>query len=322
MQYRQDDIKTHAQKLYQWLIQPIENDLKQAHIQTIIYAPDGQLRYIPLAALFDGNQWLVQRFQINNITATSLTNLDHQPPQTMNILAGAFGRKDTTVKLGDQEFHFAGLPAAITEVENLGAIVPSTRTFVDTAFGLKAIKPFLNDYKIIHFATHAAFLPGQPENSFIVFGDGSNATLSDIGNWTLTNVDLVVLSACETGVAIDTGGKLALKDGREVLGLGYQFQQAGAKATIASLWEVDDGGTQALMDAFYAALKTGKMTKAEALQQAQIALIHSKVGQESSGDRADVIISATVREKLSKQVSDNLSHPYYWAPFILIGNGL
>lgn len=107
--------------------------------------------------------------------------------------------------------------------------------FVDLDFSLDAVRPLLNEYNIIHFATHTAFASGVPEQSFIGFGSGEYPTLQDVQNWTLNNIDLVVLSACETGV----GG---LGNGEEVLGLGYVFQDRGAKAVIASLWSVDDGG--------------------------------------------------------------------------------
>nr|WP_324616244.1 CHAT domain-containing protein [Lusitaniella coriacea] len=147
----------------------------------------------------------------------------------------------------------------------------------------------------------------------MLFGDGKIATLREIQNWSLTNVDLVVLSACQTGL----GGKF--ENGEEILGLGYQFQRAGARAAMASLWSVDDGGTQALMNGFYGALQGSGMTKAEALRQAQIALItgdYSAVG----GERG--IVAVRSRDGIEPEVEEGLSHPYYWAAFILIGNGL
>ena len=97
----------------------------------------------------------------------------------------------------------------------------------------------------MHFATHAAFVFGKLENSFIMFGDGDLVTLREVrDSWFLTNVDLLVLSACQT--AMD--GKLG--NGEEILGFGYLMQELGAKATVASLWPVDDGGTQILMNNF------------------------------------------------------------------------
>jgi len=317
------DAKVPAQKLYTWLIQPLEADLKQVNAQTIIYAPDGQLRYIPLSALYDGKQWLVQRFRTNNITAISLTKFGtHAQPQ-LRILAGAFANQALTyaVPSGDRSLSFVGLPFAGKEVETLRAAIPNTVKYIDAAFSLQTFKPRMNGFSVVHLATHAAFVPGAPEDSFILFGDGKIANLQDIGKWDLENVDLVVLSACETGVGIQAMGAKALGDGKEVLGLGYQFQNRGARATIASLWQVDDVGTQALMTAFYQALQKG-MTKAEALRQAQIALITSQDKESGDSQRAGLRLSPQIQTALSQRVKDQLSHPYYWAPFILIGNGL
>ncbi|AFY43408.1 tetratricopeptide repeat protein [Nostoc sp. PCC 7107] len=282
--------KAPANKLYNWLIKPIENDLKQADAKSIIYAPDGKLRYVPLAALYDGQNWLVQRFVINNITAASLTKLVNQPQTSVNALAAAFTKGEYTVAVGQRQEMFSGLEFAKVEVENLAKILPGSKVVLDKDFNPQATIPQMNDYKIVHLATHGKLVNGSPEDSFIVFGDGEHATLRDIENWSLSNVDLVVLSACQTGL----GEKSA--NGQEILGLGYQMQLAGAKATIASLWAVSDGGTQALMNEFYTALKSGKITKAEALQKAQIALI--------TGNNSE------------------FNHPYYWSAFILIGNGL
>jgi CHAT domain-containing protein len=100
------------------------------------------------------------------------------------------------------------------------------------------------------------------------------------------------------------------------------MQQAGARASIASLWSVDDGGTQALMNAFYGVLDNGKLTKAEALRQAQIALITGN--DKGLGEQRGSLIAVqkVIRDELAPEVANRLSHPYYWAPFILIGNGL
>jgi CHAT domain-containing protein/tetratricopeptide (TPR) repeat protein len=308
------DAKIPAQQLYNWLIKPLEAQLKAADAQTIIYAPDAQLRYIPLAALHDGQQWLVQRYRINNITAASLTELNTKPQRQMQVLAGAFATGRYNFTVGGESFDFAGLPFAGTEVENLAKTVPATTKFIDKAFTPQVTVPKMDDYTVVHLATHAAFVVGTPDDSFILFGNGERITLRDIQNWSLKNVDLVVLSACETGL----GGKLG--NGEEILGLGYQMQRAGARAAIASLWSVDDGGTQALMDAFYTATENGNTTKAEALRQSQIALITGNYT--SLGQQRGVGVEQRISSSLPPQVVNRLSHPYYWAPFILIGNGL
>jgi len=105
----------------------------------------------------------------------------------------------------------------------------------------------------------------------------------------LPSIDLVVLSACQTAL----GGVVG--SGEEILGFGYQMQRTGAKAAIASLWTVSDGGTQALMDIFYGALSKAKFSKVESLRQAQLSII--------------------------RNTKSEFTHPYYWSAFILIGNG-
>ncbi|MEA5554546.1 CHAT domain-containing protein [Anabaena cylindrica UHCC 0172] len=305
--------KVPAQKLYNWLIKPLENDLAQAKTKTIIYAPDGQLRYIPLAALYDGKQWLVERFSINNITAVSLTDLNTKPQSQLNVLAAAFTKGNYSFKVKDQEFEFSGLPFAGIEVETLAQIVPSTKKLLNQQFNPDIVFQ-MNDYSIVHLATHAVFTIGQPESSFILLGNGDRITLRDIKNWRLPNVDLVVLSACATGL-----GDL-LGDGREILGFGYQMQQTGARAAIASLWSVDDGGTQALMNAFYTILQQGNISKAEALRQAQMALITGNYT--ITGQQRRISIKQPINSSSPSQLKEQLSHPFYWSPFILIGNGL
>ncbi|MBD1902072.1 tetratricopeptide repeat protein [Trichocoleus sp. DQ-A3] len=308
------DATVPALKLYNWLIKPIEKDLAQAEAKSIIYAPDGQLRYVPLAALYDGKQWLVQRFRINNITAMSLTKFTTQHLSQPQILAGAFATGRHNFTLRSTRYGFSGLKFAGVEVENLAAMMPGTTKLLDREFSREATIPRLNDYTIVHLATHAMFVAGEPEDSFILLGDGKLITLRDIQVWTLPNVDLVVLSACETA----TSGKSG--NGEEILGFGYQMQKTGAKAAIASLWKVDDGGTQVLMSAFYAALQPGKITRAEALQRAQVALI---TGDDSAlGQTQGKAVQQRARSNLPPEVANRLSHPHYWAPFILIGNGL
>ncbi|MGP1383487.1 MAG: CHAT domain-containing protein [Thainema sp.] len=157
----------------------------------------------------------------------------------------------------------------------------------------------------------------QSHRADLDFGNGERVTLRDIGEWSLPQTDLVVLSACETAVSEELG------NGEEILGFGYQMQRIGVEAAISSLWQVSDGGTQVLMNTLYASLQDGHSTAA-ALQQAQMALIAGECyGVENcdlSFPRGIAVIGIEPNQPSS--VSTNLSHPYYWAPFILIGNGL
>ncbi|MBD2459957.1 tetratricopeptide repeat protein [Oscillatoria sp. FACHB-1407] len=286
-----------AQQLYDWLIRPIAADLHQAGVETLLYAADGQLRYIPLAALHDGEQWLVERFTINQITAASLTNFESSREPNLRVLAGAYSDRQLVYEfaIGDRQFAFNGLEFAGSEVEAIASTIPQTTTFLNRDFSRAKVEPQLEDYTVIHLATHAEFVRGVPEESFILFGNGDRLSLRELSGLSLPNVDLVVLSACRTAVSGELG------NGEELLGFGYQMQQTGADAAIASLWYVNDGGTQMLMTAFYAALQQG-MSEADALRQAQMTLINS--------------------DSESASTTQRLTHPYYWAPFILIGNGL
>ncbi|NEQ72061.1 MAG: tetratricopeptide repeat protein [Okeania sp. SIO2C9] len=272
-------------KLYNWLIKPIENDLKTNKVKTIIYAPDGKLRYIPLAALYDGEKWLAERFKINNITAASIMDLSPRRNRNIRILAGALTEGNYSFAIGKRKFEFEGLPFAKVEVEKLASMFPQTKKLLGDDFTKQFMELRMGSHSLIHFATHSAFVNGSPEDSFILYGDGELASLREVEKWNLYGVELVVLSACETGK-----GKL-LGDGSEILGFGYQMQVAGAAASLATLWQVDDQGTSEFMNDFYTALKSGK-NKARAVQKTQIAMINSE-----------------------------FNHPYYWAPFILIGNG-
>lgn len=304
------DAKPLARNLYDFLIKPIDADLGDA--ETILYAPDRSLRYIPLSALYDGKQWMLERFAIQRITAYSVSELNAQPSGELRVLAGAFSAGTLDFSVGEEKFHFSGLPFARTEVENLAKTISTTKTMFDKDFTPTRTEEEAGGHTVIHLATHATFLPGQPDESFILFGNGERRTLMDVKrSWPglLRDVELVVLSACETGI----GGRLGTGD--EILGFGYLMERAGAEATIATLWSVDDGGTQVLMKAFYENLREKGVTKAQALRRAQLTLIRSHEG--TGVDNRGVIPADGVHT-----LKGSLGHPYYWAPFILIGNGL
>ncbi|WP_271254690.1 CHAT domain-containing protein [Pseudanabaena sp. Chao 1811] len=277
-----EDVKEPAAKLYNLLIKPIESELVLAKTTTILYAPDGILRYIPLAALYDGKQWLAEKCRINNLIAYSLFDFAPKLNIQPNILAGAFGGKADEKKFGQ-----IGLPATLKEVQAIANSFNNSVTLIEDQFSRQAIESKFKNHNILHLATHAEFNTGTPDNSFIIFGNGDKIRLNEITDWQIPNIDLIVLSACQTGVG-------TLGDGVEILGFGYQVQKAGAKNAIASLWSVNDEGTQALMETFYSELKKGDVTPTEALNRAQVALIKSP----------------------------KYNHPNYWSAFFAIGNGL
>ncbi|MEL6605317.1 MAG: CHAT domain-containing protein [Cyanobacteria bacterium J06614_10] len=281
------EAESTAQLLYDWLIRPIEPVLTEQGIENIIYLPDGALRYVPIAALHDGQQWFAQKYQSHNITAAGIDELTTRQSGERPVLAGAFTDQSPahTVQVGQASFTYDGLPAARQEVDRVMSAMGNTTILLDQAFTPAETLAIAQENRIVHLATHAKFLPGQPEASFILFGDGSTVNLREVGEWTLPNVELLVLSACQTATTAEG-------DGKEILGLGFQVNRTGAGSAIASLWAVDDVSTAVLMNQFYQALSAGE-TKAEALQTAQQALSET----------------------------DRFSHPHHWAAFILIGNG-
>ncbi|MFM7888707.1 MAG: CHAT domain-containing protein, partial [Pseudanabaena sp.] len=274
------DVLEPATKLYNTLIKPVEADLAQTN--TILYAPDGLLRYVPITALYDGQKWLVEKYSVNNLIAYSLSDFTPSTPKPLRTLAGAFGGAANSIKFGQM-----GLPASVTEVQAISSTLPDTVKLVANDFSRKATEAQMQTRNVVHFATHAEFNAGKPENSFLIFGNGDRLLLNEIKDLPMSNVELIVLSACQTGVG-------ALGNGIEILGFGYQVQRAGAKAAIASLWQVSDNGTQALMQEFYKHIKQSGQSRSESLRQAQLATIRSK----------------------------EFSHPYFWSAFILISNGL
>ena len=223
---------------------------------------------MPLAALHDGDRYLAQRFSLSHITAASLTDFSQVPqPDNRRLLAAACAECSFEVPMAGQLFHFDDLPFTEIEVNTLATQVPDTRVLLNQDFSVAALQSALGGYRILHLATHGAVVPNQPSQSFLLLGSGEALSLETIRNTWRLDAELVVLSACETAV-----GNAELGSGVEILGLGYQIQQAGAQAVMASLWKVNDRGTQILMSGFYEALQQG-MTKKEALQAAQIALI-------------------------------------------------
>ena len=293
------DVKLSGKKLYQQIIAPIEADLAAAKVTTLLYAPDGQMRYIPLSALYDGKQWLVERYGLSYLTAATfmavtadkITDTIRGNSPSLNAIAAAFTQGKINITVGEQQFSFSGLPFAGQEIENIANRIPNTTKLFDQSFSRDEAVNRFGAFKIIHLATHAAFVQGRPEDSFIVMGNGAYVSLRELRNWKLPNTELVVLSACQTAL----GG--VVSSGAEILGFGYQIQRTGAKAAIASLWTVSDQGTQFLMERLYQQIGSEPLSaakKIDILRQAQLQVIHNQ--------------------------DSRFWHPYFWAAFILIGN--
>ena len=270
-----------SEELYQLLFAPMAADLAQAGIRTVMISGDGALRYVPFAALHDGKDYLIARYALPTYTSVTRGNLKES---SQSVWTGA--------GLGVTQAHgdLKALPAVRAELHSImGPAIPG-EIYLDQAFTAKRLQEVGRQrLPVVHIASHFQFSPGTELNSFLLLGDGQTLNLGNFreGDYQLSGVDLLTLSACETGLGFGRD-----KKGREIEGFGVIAQQKGAKAVIATLWPVEDTSTSMLMSAVYRNRQTQGLTKIEALRQAQLSL-----------------------KKQAKY-----AHPYYWAPFILMGN--
>ncbi|MDK2461256.1 CHAT domain-containing protein, partial [Aphanizomenon sp. PH219] len=308
------ELQQVSQKLYQWLIAPLRAELDANNIQNLVFSLDRSTRYIPMAALFDGKKYLVESFNTSTILTSGLTNTNEKlSPKIEDDPVLGLGLSDAVPNFNPLPNVKDEINAIIRTASNPNGIYPGLSR-LNKDFSKDAFKDLI-DYRILHIATHGQFVSGNPENSFLLLGNGNKFNITEIKNLTdLNGIHLVVLSACETA----RGGED--KEGIEVSGISYYFLTSGAKSVIASLWLVNDASTSQLMRLFYQNLATGKMTKTAALRQAQLTMIAGKTeGSETNRSSVNYTPGQTGN---SAAISRNLSHPYYWSPFILIGNGL
>ncbi|MEM7793709.1 MAG: tetratricopeptide repeat protein [Cyanobacteria bacterium P01_C01_bin.118] len=304
------ELQATSQKLYSWIIQPIATELEKNNIDHLVFVNDRVTRYIPMGALHDGENYLLENYTISTVLSPAATNMGESLDSVTDSNVLGLG---LTEAVGD----FNPLPAVRDELAGIikgqdGDGIYPGQTFLNQNFTFDAFKNNVQGNRILHVATHAAFEPGRPEESFIVLGDGNRMKIPDIETMQrrLRNLHLVVLSACQTAL-----GGTNQEDGNEIAGLSSYFLEANrAEAVIASLWSVNDSSTSLLMQRFYENLAAGE-TKADALRKAQLFLLGSN--QTADGDARLI-----GQRQAEDQGTTALSHPYYWAPFILIGNGL
>ena len=285
------DPKPLAQDLYTILIGPVKADLEQAKAETLVWSLDGVLRYVPMAALYDGKRYVVETYNTATITPASIPHLDEKPDVgTLSVAAMGIARK--------YEEGLPALPAVASELDDVvkdarvqgaNGALPGT-ILLDGQFTEKAMEDQLSaSHGVVHIASHFVFKPGDDSQSYLLLagkdegGAGFHLTVAefrDNRNLTLRHTDLLTLSACETGMSGSAS------NGREVDGLGTTAQLKGAKAVISSLWSVNDASTGELMGDFYKrwAEGGGKVTKAEALRKAQLDLLLKQVKPTAGGN--------------------------------------
>ncbi len=275
-------IKTQAQEVYNWLLKPIESQLQKSGVDTLVFVLDGPLRNLPMAALYDGKQYLVEKYAV--ALSTGLQLLDPKPLVKQQLRALTAGLTQPPPGFSK----FAPLLAVKSEFDGIAKAGVSTTSLLDENFKKKNLESEIGDasFNIVHLATHGQF-SSRLEDTFILDFDGEiNVKEFDtlFQSQGKNIVELLVLSACQT----------ATGDSRAALGLAGAAVRAGARSTIASLWQIDDQSTAMFVSAFYRELKSGKITKAEAIHRAQLELLKHP----------------------------NYRAPSFWSAYVLIGNWL
>lgn len=292
---------------------------KTAH-KTLMWSLDGVLRYIPTVVLHDGNSYLIEKYRSFVFTTASLTRLKDKNKPSWKI----FGLGVSEARDG-----FKALPGVKRELlaivrdgqlKNTSAIMPGVIR-LDKDFTRQAFLEGLREgYPVVHLASHFSYKNKQ-EESFLLLGD-SRLTLDEMRDFApiFENVDLLTLSACNTATSDADNGK-------EVEGLGIVAQSLGAKAVIASLWEVSDTGTDELMKQFYKLRADNPtLSKGEAFRRAQLVLLGTEIKdapKNSDSPRSELIDLSGKKVELllyEKDAKKPFEHPHYWSSFVLIGN--
>lgn len=273
-----------SQQVYGWLLKPVEAELENSGVKILVFVLDGALRQVPMAALHDGKHYLIEKYAV--ALSPSLQLIQPKPllDNHLKVLAAGISQKIPG-------YSASALPEVKDELEQISQISTSV-VLLNRQFTRDALANKINEspFSVVHIASHGQF-SSNPEQTYIRAWDNSinvnqlRSLLQTRESRQASAIELLVLSACDT----------ANGDRRSALGLAGVAVRAGARSTLASLWQVNDNSTAELMTDFYQKLtqsSNGTITKAEALQDAQLNLLH------------------------------RYKAPYYWAAYVLVGNWL
>ena len=283
IQPQNSNFETSAQKLYNWLIAPFTEELEQNQVNTLVFVLDGVLRNIPMTVLQDGERYLIEKYAV--VLTPGMQLLEPQP-----LLRDRF--TTLTAGLSDKSPNFPNFSALPNVKKELATIKENvdTKTLLNSSFTESNLETKIDaaPFPVVHIATHGNFSSLAEETYILAWDNRIDAKeLNQVLQGKARSnqpIELLVLSACQT----------ALGDERAVLGLAGVAMRGGAKSTLASLWLVNDESTALLMEKFYQALAQGNISKAEALRQAQVAVLKS----------------------------EKFHDPYFWSAFVLVGNWL
>lgn len=278
-----------AQTLYNLLLAPIKSYLPSSG--NLVFDLDSSFRSLPMGVLHDGQKFLLERYSISLTLGSQLRQPKLLKKEQLKVIFAGLSQVSPSFNDPNAPVDLSSLPATITEAANVKRFAPSFVELLDENFTTKRFQQEISraDYSIVHISTHGEF-SSDPNKTVLLDWDAA-LNISQINNLLQENqggngtssIELLVLSACQT----------AKGDRRSALGIAGVAAQAGARATIASLWYVDSESTAALMGYFYQEL-AAELPKASALQQAQLKL----------------------------QANPRYRNPYYWAGFVLVGSWL
>jgi len=270
-------------ELYGMLIKPVEKEL--AGKKHLVVVPHGMLHYLPFQALrSQEGKYLIESYTVSYLPSASVLKYAREKNR---------GNRSDLFAVANPKTDLSPLPAAELEAREVSALFNRKEVLLGTGATETKFKSEGPRYDMLLFSTHGEMIESAPLESNLRFTpsgqDDGKLTVSEIFDMEV-KANLVTLSACETGLARGTKG--GFPQGDDLVGLSRAFIHAGAPSVVASLWKVSDEATVAMMRAFFLNLQT--MPKAQALQQAQLGLVKS-----------NAMIS---------------SQPYFWAPFILVGD--
>ncbi|MDY6900639.1 MAG: CHAT domain-containing protein [Cyanobacteriota bacterium] len=284
-----NQVKNISEKIYNWLIKPLEADLQTNQIETLVFVLDGNLRNIPMAVLYDSKAQEQQKYLIEKYAIVLTPGLQMLKPKSLQtaklkiLMAGVSEKR----LIDNKEFN--PLDKVEVELDAIKSQIPNSKKLLNQSFTDTNLKKQVDSarYTVVHIATHGNFSSDLEETYILTWNKLLKVEDFDKLFQINTNIDsqaieLLVLSACET----------ANGDKRATLGLSGIAIRAGARSTLASLWAVEDESTAQLIGQFYQELQNNQSNKAKALQQAQIKLLN------------------------------NSEPPLVWAPYVLIGNWL
>jgi CHAT domain-containing protein/tetratricopeptide (TPR) repeat protein len=274
-----------AGQIYNWLIKPLAADLNLVRPKTLVFVADGLLQSIPMSVLYDGKQYLIEKYAIAMSSGLQLVNLTETQKKPVVIAAGISESRKVN------NLYFSPLPNVANELANVKAQLKG-EVLLNDRFNLEEFTKKLNstEASIVHLATHGQF-SSNSDRTFLLSWE-SLLNIKDFSNLLLQRkrlfakpIDLLVLSACET----------AAGDGRATLGLAGMSTRSGANSTLASMWQIDDNSTATLINNFYEKLhQNPELNKAQALQQAQ--------------------------QELWQNSRQDWAVPYIWSTYVLVGN--